>query len=102
MRELYCGYVLLRILYSERGYCERNKGNIQRVLYRLYALIFLYNKNEGPDNLSGGCSPHSVNHLYLCLYCIVYILYFNYAFLFYFISPRSNFSNIEEYYINPK
>jgi hypothetical protein len=30
----------------------------------------LDNKKEGPGNFSGGCSPHWVNHVYLCLYCI--------------------------------
>jgi hypothetical protein len=40
---------------------------------------------KGLDNLSGGCSPHWVNHVYLCLYCIVYILCFISTFvLFYF------------------
>jgi len=31
--------------------------------------------NDGPGNFSSGRSPNSVNHAYLCLYCIVYILY---------------------------
>jgi hypothetical protein len=31
---------------------------------------------EGPGNFSGGRSPHWVNHIYLCLYCIVYLLVF--------------------------
>jgi hypothetical protein len=85
IRELYCGYVSLRILYYERGYYEKKKRKLQQVCCRLYPFIFLDNKKEGPDNLFGGRSPHWVNHTYLCLYCIVYILYFISAFvLFYF------------------
>jgi hypothetical protein len=71
MRELYCGYVLSRMLYSES--C------------RLYPFIFLDNKKEGPGNFSSGCSPHWVNHVFMCLYCVVYLLCFISAFfLFYF------------------
>jgi hypothetical protein len=40
---------------------------------------------EGPRNFSGGHIPHWVNHVYLCLYYIVYILCFISAFLFYFV-----------------
>jgi hypothetical protein len=76
MRELYCGYVLLRIFYFERGDYERKKMKLQRVCYRLYPFILLDNKKEGPENLSGGHIPHWVNHVYLCLYCIMYLLYF--------------------------
>jgi hypothetical protein len=31
---------------------------------------------KGPGNFSGGCSPHWVNHVNLCLSCIVYLLFF--------------------------
>jgi hypothetical protein len=72
----------LRILYSERGDCERKKRKLQRVCFRLYPFILLDNKKEGPDNFFGGCSPHWVNHVYLCLYCIVYLLCFISAFYF--------------------
>jgi hypothetical protein len=43
------------------------------------------NKKEGPKFFYGGCSPHWVNHAYLCLYCIVYLLCFisTYIYLFY-------------------
>jgi hypothetical protein len=92
MRELYCGCVLLRILYSERGDCERKKRKLQRVCCRLYPFILLDNKNEGPDNFYRGHSPHWVKHVYLCLYCIVYLLCFISSF-FYFITLRSCFSN---------
>jgi hypothetical protein len=85
MRELYCGCVLSRILYSERGDCERKKRKLQWVCCRLYPFILLDNKKEGPGNFSGGRSPHWVNHVYLCLYCIVYLLCFISTFvLFYF------------------
>jgi hypothetical protein len=30
MREMYCGYVSLQILYSEIGDCERKKRKLQR------------------------------------------------------------------------
>jgi hypothetical protein len=84
MRELYCDCVSLRIFYSERGDCERKKRELQRVCYRLYPFILLDNKSEGPSNFSGGRSPHWMNHIYLCLYCIVYLLYFISAFVFLF------------------
>jgi hypothetical protein len=32
MREMYCGYASLRILYSERGDYETKKRKIQRVV----------------------------------------------------------------------
>jgi hypothetical protein len=97
MRELYYGCVLWQILYSKRGNYERKKRKLQLVCCRLYPVILLDNKKEGPDNFSGGRSPHWVNHVSLCLYCIVYILCFISAFiLFYFIAPRSCFSNISK------
>jgi hypothetical protein len=40
MREFYCGYVSLRILYSERGDCERKKRKLHWVCFRLYPFIF--------------------------------------------------------------
>jgi hypothetical protein len=76
MRELYSGCVCLQILYYERGYCERKKHKLHRVCYRLYPFILLDIKKEGTDNLSGGRRPHWVKHVYLCLYCIVYLLCF--------------------------
>ena len=86
MKELYCGYVSLQILYSERGYCERKKRNLQRVCCMLYPFICWIIKKEGPDNFSSGCSPHWVNHIYLCIYCIVYLLYLIYAFVLFYCS----------------
>jgi hypothetical protein len=90
LRELYFSYVLSQILYSERGNYERKKRKLQRVCCRLYPFILLDNKNEGPGNFSGGRSPQWVNHIYLCLYCIVYIFFPHF---FYFIAPRSYFSS---------
>jgi hypothetical protein len=46
------------------------------VCCRLYPFIFWIIIKEGPGNFSGGHSPHWVNHAYLCLYCIVYLLVF--------------------------
>jgi hypothetical protein len=52
---------------------------------RLYPFICWIIIKEGPDNFSSGRSPHWVNHVYLCLYCILYLLCFISAFvLFYF------------------
>jgi hypothetical protein len=85
MREMYCGYALWRILYSEIGDCERKKRKLQWVCCRLYPFICWIIIKEGPGNFSGGRSPHWVNHVNLCLYCIVYLLCFVSAFvLFYF------------------
>jgi hypothetical protein len=86
MRELYYICVLSRLLYSERGDSERKKRKLQQVYCRLYPFILLDNKKEGPDNFSGGRSPHWVNHVYLCLYCIVYIFCFISAFVLFYCS----------------
>jgi hypothetical protein len=42
----------------------------------------LDNKKVGLGNFSSGRSPHWVNHIYLCLYCIVYLLCFISTFVF--------------------
>jgi hypothetical protein len=86
MRELYCSCVSLRILYSERGYCERNKRKLHRVCCRLYPFICCIIIKEGSGNLSSGRSPHWVNHVYLCLYFIVYILCFIFTFVLFYCS----------------
>jgi hypothetical protein len=46
MRKMYCGYVSLRILYSERGECEIKKRNLEWVCCRLYPFILLDNKRK--------------------------------------------------------
>jgi hypothetical protein len=33
------------------------------------------NNKQGTDNVSGGRSLHCVKHVYLCLYCILYLLF---------------------------
>jgi hypothetical protein len=76
MREMYCGYALWRILYSEIGDYERKKRKLQWVCCRLYPFICWIIIKEGPGNFSGGRSPHWVNHVNLCLYCIVYLMCF--------------------------
>jgi hypothetical protein len=47
---------------------------------------------EGPRNFSSGHSPHWVNHVYMCLYCIMCI-FFLFPHLFYVISMQACFSN---------
>jgi hypothetical protein len=64
---------------------RERRGSYKWVCCRLYPFILLDNKKEGPANFSGGRSPHWVNHVYMCLYCIVYLLCFISTFvLFYF------------------
>jgi hypothetical protein len=41
---------------------------------------------KGPGNFSGGRSPHWVNHVNLCLSCIVYLLCFISAFVLFYCS----------------
>jgi hypothetical protein len=82
MREMYCVYALLRVLHYERGDCERKNRKLQWVCCRLYPFICWIIIKEGPGNISGVCSPQWVNHVYMCLYCIVYIICFIYAFSF--------------------
>jgi hypothetical protein len=84
MKKMSCGYVSLGILYSERGDCERKKRKLQRVCCRLYPFICWIIIKEGPGNLSGGRSPHWVNYIYLCLYCIVYLLCFISSFVLFY------------------
>jgi hypothetical protein len=55
---------------------RERRGSYKWVCCRLYPFILLDNKKEGPGNFSGGRSPHWVNHVYMCLYCIVYLLCF--------------------------
>jgi hypothetical protein len=91
MREMHCGYALWRILYYEIGDCERKKRNLQQVFCRLYPFIFWIIIKEGPRNFSGGRSPHWVNHINLCLYCIVYIVCFVSAFVLFYSQERLSF-----------
>ena len=61
---------------------RERRGSYRGFCCRLYPFILLDNKKEGPGNFSSGRSPHWVNHVYLCLYCIVYLLCFISAFVF--------------------
>jgi hypothetical protein len=71
---------------------RERRGSYSGFCFRLYPFICWIIIKEGPGNFFGGCSPHWVNHVNLCLYCIVYLLCFV-SHLFYFISLRSYFSN---------
>jgi hypothetical protein len=74
-------------LYSERGDRERKKRKLQHGFYcRLYPFICWIIIKEGPGNFSGGRSPHWVNHVNLCLSCIVYLLCFVSAFFLFYCS----------------
>ena len=92
MREMHCSYGSLLILYYEIGDYEKNKMKLQRVCCRLYPFICWIIIKDGLGNFAGGRSLHWVNHINLCLYCIVYLLCFVSAFV-YFIALRSCFSN---------
>jgi hypothetical protein len=46
MREMYYFYASWRILYSERGYCERKKRKLKWVCCRLYPFNLLDNKRK--------------------------------------------------------
>ena len=71
MREMYCSYRSLRILYSERGDYEMKKMKLQRVCCRLYPFILLDNKKERPRNFYGGRISMSL------LYCVSSMFYFH-------------------------
>jgi hypothetical protein len=71
---------------------RERRGSYNGFCCRLYPFICWIIIKEGPGNFSGGRSPHWVNHINLCLSCIVCLLCFVSAF-FYFIAPRSYFSN---------
>jgi hypothetical protein len=64
------------------------KRKLQWVCCRLYPFDCWIIIKEGPGNLFGGRIPHWVNHIYLCLYCIVYLLYFISAFVLFYCSKR--------------
>ena len=78
MREMFCGYGGWRILYYEIGDYAIKKRKLQ-----WFCWIII---NEESDNFSGGRSPHWVNHVNLCLYCIVYLLCFVSAFVLFYCS----------------
>jgi hypothetical protein len=71
---------------------RERRGSYNGFCCRLYPFICWIIIKEVPGNLFGGCSPHWVNHVNLCLSCIVYLMCFVSAF-FYIIALRSCFSN---------
>ena len=76
----------LRIFYSKRGDCETKKMKFNGFCCRLYPFICWIIIKEGPGNFSGGCSPHWVNHVNLCLSFIVCLLCFVSAFVLFYCS----------------
>jgi hypothetical protein len=88
----YGEYCILR----EETVRER-RGSYNEFCCRLYPFICWIIIKEGPGNFSGGRSLHWVNHVNLCLSCIVYLCVL-FPHLFYFIASRSCFSNTKETY----
>jgi hypothetical protein len=72
---------------------RERRGSYNGFCCRLYPFICWIIIKEGPENFSGGHSPHWVNHVNLCLSCIVCLLCFVSAFVLFFFAPRSCFSN---------
>jgi hypothetical protein len=72
---------------------RERRGSYSGFCCRLYPFICWIIIKEGPGNFSGGRRPHWVNHVNLCLSCIMCLLWFLFLHLFYFITPRSCFSN---------
>jgi hypothetical protein len=68
---------------DESEYCilreetvRERRGSYSGFCCRLYPFICWIIIKEGPGNFSGGRSPHWVNHVNLCLSCIVCLLCF--------------------------
>jgi hypothetical protein len=79
---MYVGeYCILR----EETVRER-RGSYNGFCCRLYPFICWIIIKEGPGNFSGGRSPHWVNHVNLCLSCIVYLLCFVSTFVLFYCS----------------
>jgi hypothetical protein len=77
----YGEYCILR----EETVRER-RGSYSGFCCRLYPFICWIIIKEGPGNFSGGRSPHWVNHVNLCLSCIVYLLCFVSTFVLFYCS----------------
>jgi hypothetical protein len=73
---------------------RERRGSYSGFCCRLYPFICWIIIKEGPGNFSGGRSPHWVNHVNLCLSCIVCLLCFLFLHLFYFIALRSCFLTV--------
>ena len=65
---------------------RERRGSYNWFCYRLYPFICWIIIKEGPGNFSGGRSPHWVNHVNLCLSCIVCLLCFVSAFVLFYCS----------------
>jgi hypothetical protein len=65
---------------------RERRGSYSRFCCRLYPFICRIIIKEGPSNFSGGRSPHWVNHVNLCLSCIVCLLCFVSAFVLFYCS----------------
>jgi hypothetical protein len=61
---------------------RERRGSYSGFCCRLYPFICWIIIKEGPDNFSVGGSPHWVNHVNLCLSCIVYLLCFVFCICF--------------------
>jgi hypothetical protein len=61
---------------------RERRGSYSRFCCRLYPFICWIIIKEGPGNFSGGRSPHWVNHVNLCLSCIVCLLCFCFCICF--------------------
>jgi hypothetical protein len=66
---------------------RERRGSYNGFCCRLYPFICWIIIKEGPGNFSGGRSPHWVNHVNLCLSCIVCLLcFFISAFVLFYCS----------------
>jgi hypothetical protein len=61
---------------------RERRGSYNGFCCRLYPFICWIIIKEGPGNFSGGRSPHWVNHVNLCLSCIVCLLCFCFCICF--------------------
>jgi hypothetical protein len=65
---------------------RERRGSYNGFCCRLYPFICWIIIKEGPGNFSGGRIPHWVNHVNLCLSCIVCLLCFVSAFVLFYCS----------------
>jgi hypothetical protein len=86
MREMYCGYVDGEYCILREETVRERRGSYSGFCCRLYPFICWIIIKEGPGNFSGGRSPHWVNHVNLCLSCIVCLLCFVSAFVLFYCS----------------
>jgi hypothetical protein len=65
---------------------RERRGSYNGFCCRLYPFICWIIIKEGPGNFSGGRSPHWVNHVNICLSCIVCLLCFVSTFVLFYCS----------------